>query len=479
MKNLTSKLLGLLLTVSVIFSANAQFETTMPNMRSLYQSSYINPAFTPEFKFSLGLPVINNLGMQFNLTGIDLNTIAKSIDKETETDASGNAVTVNYLNFTKLFKNMDDALGFNIPMQFDILYLRFPIKGYYFGINSTMKLENSFGVTKEFLGFLTSGNLPAIGQVQNFEMLKTSINSYTEFGLSLSKDYKRFSFGVRAKYLKGIANIRTENIKFIVNTQNQIPYPIEINVSGNIHSAGVGVLTDADTLTNGSILTADEKNPKTSLTNSLSAKGNDGWAFDIGIGYQLSPRINIFASAIDLGAKINWNTSVYNYKLDESKIGFNGLSYNQAVNGSGGLVDSLTSKFGTSSVIRDTVGYTSLIPTKYYAGIDYDLSLRDRVTLLFQGIDDPNQKKFYQAYTISYNHRFFRALNITGNYSLKDFTRNDIGFGMSMKFGPLQYYFMADNLITLVNPSIARNLYFRMGFNLVLGRNVKVKKMFL
>ncbi len=457
-----SLLFSVILLCLSTFKAFSQFETTLPSMRGLYQSSYINPAFTPEYKFSVGLPVTNNIGLRLNMYGIDLNTISSSIDPDS-----------NYLDLNVLYDKLDGPIGFNIPYQADLFYFRFPIKGYYIGINNTMKTDATIYIAKEFIGFLSQGNDFFIGKNQDYELLKIKTDIYNETGLSLSKEYKRFSFGMRVKYLKGIANVQTTDVKMLVNTSNTLPYSLTLRTSGNIQTAGLPLNAVQDSINGQPIDTADTKFDASKY---LQA-GNDGWGFDFGLTYQFSTRLSAWASVVDFGSSITWDHQTYNYKLDESNIEFGGLNYDQATDNSQmtQLIDSLSAKLGDAYVTYDS--YKTVIPTKYYAGIDFDLSLRDRIGGMFQGLEYLG--KFNTAYTFNYMHRFFRNTQVTSNLSLINNKNMDFGFGTTTKFGPIQFFFYADNLMSVVKPSTSRNIYFRLGIQLVLGQVHKTKKLFL
>jgi hypothetical protein len=96
---------------------------------------------------------------------------------------------------------------------------------------------------------------------------------------------------------------------------------------------------------------------------------------------------------------------------------------------------------------------------------------------MFQGFDYLGT--FNTAYTGIVNQRIIRNWQMTGNFSLKNYKNYDLGFGTSLGFGPMQFYFMADNLWSLIQPSRARDLYFKLGIQMVFGRVIKAKKMFI
>lgn len=448
----------------LVLKANAQqLHTTLPSLRGIYRASYINPAFAPEYKLTVGLPVINNLGLRFNLTGIDLHTIASNIDD-------------GFLNMNTLYDDIDGAIGFNIPVNFDLFFIRFPVKGWYVSINNSVKAnQNVFNVSKEFIGFLSQGNNYFIGKTQNYDLFNINLNVYNETGIGISKEFRRLSIGARFKVLSGIANLQTERIRMNLNTSSVIPFPMTLTMSGNIRTGGLPLVVTQDSI-DGKPVTDDDKELK-NVVRKLPEFPNSGYGFDIGIGYQFNTNFSAYISVIDIGSSINWKSNTYNYKIDDSKVEFNGLTLDEVNNKDNArdiLIDSMTSKLGKAYVTRDS--YVTPIPTKYYLGLDYDFTTKDRVGFLFQGQSVGGT--FYSAYTGSYMRRLGRNWQITGNYSVKTFGGNDFGAGTSSRLGPVQFFFFCDNLMTFIKPTRARNLYFSFGINLVFGRNPKVFKMY-
>ena len=458
------KLTFILLFYTCSLAAFAQqYETTLPTLRGLYQSSFTNPAFSPEYKVSIGLPGLNNLGLlQFNLSGLDVHTIASSVKSDT-------------MFIPSLYNKLNGPVGFNIPVSTDIIYFRFPIKKIYFGFHSTLKVDQSYTISKEFLGFLSMGNDYFIGKNQDYELMRLKLTAYVENGISISREFKRFSIGGRVKYLKGLANMQTSNIKMNLNTSSTLPYPITLSMSGTIQAAGIPLPGTVDSINGQKVNSSDTGTYSTKI---LQQSGNDGWGLDLGFVYQISTKFSMHASVIDLGSKITWTNKVFNVKLDPSTINFGGFNYDQSTNKNGArdsLLNDIKNKIGKATITRDK--YVTYIPTRYYGGLDFEPTLRDRFSFLFQGIEYLGT--FNTAYTLGYMRRIGKNGQITGNYSVRSFGPNDFGVGAVTKLGPLQFYFMTDNIMSFAKPTYARTFAFRLGINLVFGRVARVKKLFI
>lgn len=103
--------------------------------------------------------------------------------------------------------------------------------------------------------------------------------------------------------------------------------------------------------------------------------------------------------------------------------------------------------------------------TRYFAGADYDLTMRDRVGFLFQGQQTP--ASFNPAYTLSYTRKVGSNWDITANYSIFNGTYSNVGLGTAVKWGAFQIYVIQDDIMIYIRPGQAQTLYFRFGFNLV------------
>jgi hypothetical protein len=65
---------------------------------------------------------------------------------------------------------------------------------------------------------------------------------------------------------------------------------------------------------------------------------------------------------------------------------------------------------------------------------------------------------------------------LNANYSLIDNQNSAVGIGWSFRTGPLQFFFVQDNILSIINMGTARTLNFRMGMNIAIGRTNNEKK---
>jgi hypothetical protein len=432
-------------------SAAAQPDFTLPSLRRTYQSTYVNPAFMPKYKYSIGLPVVSNFYINQTRRGFTLKDVTESI-----TDSG--IVDLN----TFYNKIEGDAIAVSTTVNTDIFHLSFPIGKFQIGFNSTLKAQTNQAISKDFIGFMTSGNSYFKGQTLDFKAFEISSFNYLENGLSVARKFGKLSLGVRVKYLQGIAVVQTQDLRFGIYTPESPLDPLVVKSGGTINTAGLPLFTDS--------VEGMESSESTSLKDFdaayLYSASNRGFAFDFGFTYEVLPFLTVHGSVVDLGG-ITWRGTPYNYKLQNSDVQFDGLNDAQLKSGEAqqAFTDSLLDVLGKPTV--STNSFTTKLNARYTAGADINVTKRDVVGFLFQGQQTINA--FLPAYTFSYTHRFGRGWEISSNYSIYNKQYANIGVGTAMKFGPVQWYIMTDDIMLFISPDTRNNLYFRTGINLVFG----------
>lgn len=450
--------IGLLFFVLMLFSLNvikAQTESTLPFLRRTNQSTFINPAFIPKYRTSIGLPMpgVSNFNLNFNLRGFDISTITKAIDNDTS------------LNLNKLADNINtEAFGFNTFMQTDLFHLCFPIGKYQVGLNVSNRISSFIEIDKDFFLFLTGGNQALMGRKADFTGMSVNANVYNEIGVSVAREFEKFSVGIRGKYLSGIVYASTDNLSASF-TSGVNPYdPVNIQLGGQIKTAGlVPFLLDS---INGVAATDEQKDINAFVKDVNSYTGNKGGAIDIGFTYWATPRLNLHASIIDLGF-INWQVNPYAYTFDDVDITFSGLSYEQLNNADvrQKYLDSLSNLIKDATVSQGS--FTSWLPMRFFMGGDYDLTFRDKVGVMVQG--QYFNKQIRPAFSIAYSRKIGTNWDITTNYSYFNGSFANIGLGTAVKWGACQLFFVQDNILASLFPANSRSFYVRFGFNLVWG----------
>jgi len=427
----------------------AQIETVLPSMRGLYQAGFVNPAFLPEHKIQIGLPALNNVGLDLNLNGINAKGVIDSKD------------TAGIVDMDKLAKNIEgDAFGFRYAYVMDYIYVSFPIShGFYMGLGAQINNQLNFNISKQLL----AADIFSAGNTVSLSGTGAQIMTYSNINVSLAKVIKnKFTVGGRFKYLIGHGYAAIEDFEVSTTTGANAPYPIQVNANGKILTSGLPVLFNE---VNGQPTTEDQKKFE---PNKLIFPKNSGFAIDLGMTYKFDKKISMYAALNDLGF-IKWRQQAYQYDLSNVQVNYEGLTYDllNSPTRRQEYFDSLLALFDRTTLSEKA--FTRWLSARYMAGVDYDITKRDRFGILLQAQTLPSFTTF--AATASYTRAFGKVLRLHVNYSYLSDAQSAVGVGMELKMGPVQLYFVQNNVLMWTNLAEANILAFRLGINLVFGQS--------
>jgi outer membrane protein OmpA-like peptidoglycan-associated protein len=196
---------------------------------------------------------------------------------------------------------------------------------------------------------------------------------------------------------------------------------------------------------------------------------NTGYGLDLGSHYKLNKHWNFSLSMTDFGF-IRWRSNVKNYTAESKSYNFEGLDLNQFLGSEGtqNISDSLKNTFSFEETHNE---YTTYLSTHIYAGTNYAFTEKSFAGLLlhaqfFKGEMMPSA-------TVSLNHQMGRHITLALSYSALNRTYNNIGAGIAMSAGPVQFYVAGDNQLGIIKPLDARTLNVHFGINFIMGRREK------
>jgi len=422
-------------------------------MNELNQSTYLNPAFISTYEQSYGIPGLSNT-LAFQFTGFSLGNITDAISSQ------------GFFNFTNFYNSINSGIGIKLFTQSDLFHISRQFGHYQIGLHMSVRSNTETYFSKDFVGFIAKGNDLYAGQDVSFSGTKIQSTTYIETGVSVAREFEKFTIGARFKLLNGITDITTNSLDVHYLTASNSFDQSTVTLSGSINSSGLPDPNHQDTV-NGRVNTDTVFSP-----NNIKPLSNLGFAIDLGATYNVTPRLKIAASAIDLGF-INWNNKTYNYNINNVTINFPGLNTLQLKDSAAKqqFVDSLKNLVKTNT---NRNSYSTMLPSRFILSADYNLSLRDRVGALFQLQYFMNT--FYPSFAFSYSRKIGTNWRITSNYAIYNNSFTNIGLGTSVKFGAFQFYVMQDDILFYFIPSTMRTLYLRFGCNLVWGeRRTRVR----
>lgn len=441
--------------LALVFSAyksSAQQEFTLYHMPVLAQSNYLNAASVPEFKVSVTLPG----------TGMFVGVNNSAFNAKAFVDKSGN---VDYSKFVSGLKQSNNYLGAGASV--DLFHLRMKVANNFYSVSSRLIHDTRFLYPKDLLGIASEGfqdqfKLTGIG-------LHSSTYIENAIGFTRSKPDSRWTYGVRAKMLSGIANVQTNRSDLELNINNDEIYNYDLDVDLEVNSS-LGVDDAAiDNLRNASTLNEYRK----------AVNLDRGYAIDGGVTYQHSDKLS-FGLAVNNVGFINWKNNVSNYTADFSTT-YDGIELSE----SGIKLDSLLNHYGEvfeENTNTSNQAYQTWLPSTVFLSTHYQLS--------------PKVKASGSLYT-----EFFRGISVGGTAGLNislgkgfDFTTSwwylrksaaNMGLGLVFKSGWAQSYIIFDNVLPasfinindpelgisdLLLPYHAKNVNIRFGINFVFGR---------
>lgn len=438
-------------------SVFGQIQTTMPFMQRLHQSSYNNPAIIPAYSSSFNVPAFPGVGLNLSLRGFNARTVLDHID------------TSGLIDLPAVYPDIKGKkIEVNTELNLELFHLRFRSKNWYYGINLNQRTITSVAIAKDLLGFAIFGNDHFAGRTADFSTTRVSAMAFTEVGFSMARNYKRWNFGGRAKFLVGNAAANTSNTTISFYTPERTTDEIVVKLNGSLHTAGIGILTDSINKV------PVDKSEKDFDQKDVTSFRNLGGAIDLGVTYDVSSRFTIGASVTDLGY-ITWKQKTYNYNQNDVEVRFGGMNDYNALGD-----DSLLNRYGDSivalfdgNITRNS--FTTMLPARFMFNASYDLNTRNSIGALVQG--RYFNEEMQMAYTANYMHKF-RNIDIALNYSIIGNTYTNVGVGFAAKMGAFQFYLVQDNVLSYLALDKAQVINLRFGLNIVWGEIRKPLKVY-
>ena len=464
------KLLPYFLFLQLSLSYGQQ-DLTLYYMDNVPQSLYLNPAFKPIGKVNIGLPGISSFYFDHINTTFTPNNLF-------ETSNGATALTID---------NLKGKIGnnnyFGATIRVDLLSFGFKVGKNYFSFNAT---ENAFGRMNLSRGFL---ELPLYGNADfdhhggKIDMKNTGVNftHYREFGFGWQRKInKKLSLGSKIKLLSGLSNAWTKTNTFNLQTN---PDNYNWTVTGQFEGRTSG-------FDSASPINSDD------IQGYLFNNKNKGVAIDLGGTYQLTKKINVNASIIDLGF-IRWNSNNFNINTNDASFEFEGLNLTEVIYAPDSiasdslgallnrLADAAENELGYS---ENNDAYTKMLMARIHLGGTYQLyegkNSEGKVGVLIQS--EFYNRTLRPSLTLSYNQSLGRWLNASFAYSMINRGFNNLGVGVSLNLGPFQFYTAADNIFAswltafqdngetqFVYPTSSRKTHIHAGINLTFARERK------
>lgn len=455
LNNLYKKLIIAFLLVFLSGKLFSQDDLTLGLMPIVPQSNYTNPAYRPTPKIYVGFPALSSFYLGLAHTGFSYkNIITKRSDDSLELNL-GNAIDkmgkTNYLS-----ANINEEL----------FAFGFKIKKNYFSFNMSEKLSARFAYPRDLISLFWRGNGQFVGNKAVFSGIGFNASYYREFAIGFSRELNnKIVLGGRVKYLVGIMNIYTKRNDFTLAVgDDYFVHTVHTDFLINM-SVPDAIGNQLDTIDNNDSI---DFNPIEFLLNNQ----NKGFGIDLGGSYKYNNKFTFGVSIIDFGY-IKWKSGVHNLSNTFPEFTFEGVDINGFFkDSSAGPFDKVADSLVNLFQIQQTQNsYTSPLTTKIFLNGIYSLTANDKVGLLIR--NEFFNRRMHTALSLSYNKKFFNALSASLSYSIMNRSFANIGLGFALNLGPVQTYFVSDNLYCLVAPLETKSVNIHFGINFIFGYKTK------
>lgn len=430
------------LTIATSFGLLAQNNVVLHNFGTVPQSVYTNPSIIPEPKTTVGVPGLSSVYFNYHNSAFTLDDVftKRAVDDSLEVDIE------------KMLGAMDveNQLLFNV--QNDILFIGTRINKGYLSLGVNHQTNVLFNYPKELIEFLYYGNADQrfMNETVDFSATNININSYLSYHIGYSRPIPGFedlTLGGRLKYLKGLGAVNVErmDVNFMTSTDPESVYRLSGHSDFLIHTAGIS--TDDDT----------------EIADNLLSNDNSGFALDLGATYKINEKITAAAAITDMGS-INWKTALKSYESDFKNFEYDGFYFDESNDSTDILTafsDTLEATFGVTETETE---FSTSLPTRFNIRGSYQINDKSSAGAMFYGSSYGDT--FIPVFNLHYNYKVSRALHLSAAYSVINNTYDNIGLGLSFNLGPVQAYFIGDNIFGLMAIDNARQTNLRFGLNI-------------
>lgn len=439
-----------LLIFTVGTSAYAQFDLMIYGYRFVPQSNYNNPAFIPQGKIVVGIPVLSSISTSTYSSSFSLDDILKD-------NPSNDSLN---LDLSYLISKGQKSNLLTQYVDNDILYVGLKLNSNFLSFGIRNRLYSRFIYSEDLVKLLWNGNASYLDEELNLSSTKVNHDHFLDYYVSFAYMIgENVSLGIRANLLQGLSSLQTQRneITILTNSQGENGYSFDANTSFLINTSGFN---------------SDSTNPG-GVSDYIFNFKNLGFSFDIGADYKLSERFSINISILDLG-KINWKSNLKSYESQADNVHFSGVTVD--INSNDDVfetyMDSLTSLIDVNEFEQE---YSTGLPTRFYAGLEYyGYDRKNRFGFVFSGI--LLKDKFSPAFSVGYDREVSKHFAFKVNYSYLAYAPLNLGAGFSFNFKPFQFYMLTDNVFSTFLWDRQRYLNIRFGINILIPERNYIPK---
>ncbi len=277
----------------------------------------------------------------------------------------------NTLNFSSVIDGLKDKNHLLLENRISLLALGFRSGKTQVRLGMDVVNDMRFSYPGELLELLWKGNghPDVIGRNLDMSGLGLNFISYYDYFIGISRKMMKLSVGANLHYQQGLETIYTKTSEFSFYTD---PNDYALTATGAF-----------DLKTS---LYSDTVSPPDDRYFPLSNTDNTGMSFDFGATYQFSEKLNLQASALNIGS-INWTTEAKSFVLDGVSITYDGLElddiYNQSDSASTSLENVGDSIADLFELDKRAGSFSTPSNSRYIVSADYALGAKNHVQFTY------------------------------------------------------------------------------------------------
>lgn len=463
-------------------SMHGQNKQLLYDFDDIPQALLINPGMETSYKWYAGIPALSGVSFQAATSGVTVDDIF-----------AADGLNINDKIRDRAIFGMQITDELSGTYQIELLSGGFrgkykPRDFYSFGIYHEGDAIGYWPKDLAILGY--EGNADQLGRRFNLGHLKTrgEILNVFHFGVNRQVD-DRLTIGARAKVYSGILDFNsTNNDGYFVTTRGQnnllantISADLEFRTSGL--NEIIDILDD-DTVDNGPAL-------KKLATKRGFLGGSLGLGMDIGFSYNIREQLVWTGSLLDVGFLYH-TSDIRNFTLKgNSTVEGVQIILPDALSDPDAdfWLDLVNEVKDDVRYVENSQGYITFRPAKLYSSLRYNFGepglSRDFCDCNPKTAGKRSNKIQYanslggQVYVISrprgpqaalsafYMRRLGNVLALKTTYTVDKFSSTNIGLGLSLQAGPVNFYVMADNLLAYKNIADSHYQSFQFGLNII------------
>ncbi len=426
----------------IVLQLHSQSDLLLYNYKSIPQSLSANPGIIPRSSYAIGLPFVSSIYNKYFNSSFTTNELLRNREFD-------DSLVVDIPN---VLPKLSDKNQFSEYSSIDLFFVGIKINKGYLSFGLRNKAYMNITYPRELAEFLWYGNAKYINETLNFRDFNVNFQHYLAYHLGYAIQLnEKVSLGARFNILHGLSNIQFKSMdtELITRFDPEEFYSFEASSDILVNTSGIESFEM-------------EAGSGFSLREYLRNKNNSGFGLDFGLNWQPSPGLELSFSIIDLGY-LYWVSDVKNYSSKAEDIKFSSIEVDltEDVNALDVYLDSLNSIFE----FRETDKYYfSSLPTRINFGLFYEMDYMTHIGFLAQGriIDDYMQN----AFSLSVDRLLTKNFSMKLAWSAVNNTYNNVGLGVVLQTGPVQTYFLTENVIGLFDPLNAKNHSIRFGINI-------------